>query len=664
MNRVVLKPSQHIWIATTILALLGYASYLFQPLLYPDIFWQLREGLSFLSGGYGGISMPESFGAHAADLIHEYVGYEALLALVYQGAGWWGVWALQVMIPLGIPLFVIIFYFVEGKGKEPYWLAAFGLILLWAVLRVRFQSRPEVLGYVWQMAGCALLLYSGRMPLFRLGLGLGICSFLWSNTHSSFILLFAMCGFWSLEGIFRSGAVYSLDFKKMLPLLLVSLAAFFGAMFHPAGWQRIILPLVHQGNEWAIVITDEMWRSPWILMVNLIVIHLLVLLLLMAKLRERTPFWLFIMASLGLWMTAQHIRYIGVWIIFVSCLLMMLLWSAEEEENQRRNPVWGPWLACLASIFCLLLGLKSYSNYFQWPIQANMVGGDGIQWVAQSGTPKSVLLTDMCAGSYVAELGDSKMRVLLDTGLARFDESTLRSYYYINNQPEALEMALEKLHLDFVLIYGRNARWAAVINKHPDWQLVQYRQGQFVYARRSDDRFEAIHPPEFQQSAWPFFYRLHQVPALKSLEMWCRYPDTLMDETHFPFLWVWLEGLPVETLRELRAQLPQDAPHDVVALIAYAEAGAPRDPQAWREKPWIASFLALQSETKTQAWSLIQNYQPIAHHSAQQEKVRAAMGLEQTEFQKKLVWNEENKAWLAEEILRMNERIASWKQGE
>ncbi len=179
-----------LWIWIALLGISVFFTQVLRPILYSDIWWQLREGQGYLAGGYAAIPTPATFGAIAVPLIHEYVGYEVLLAFFYQWGGWWGVWLLQMLIPLGILLCLTALWVTERPRTNPYWISALGLILLTIILAYRFQARPEVLALVWQVAACCMLLRADRMGRFLVLSGLCFCSMLWSNTHSSFILLF------------------------------------------------------------------------------------------------------------------------------------------------------------------------------------------------------------------------------------------------------------------------------------------------------------------------------------------------------------------------------------------------------------------------------------------------------------------------------------------
>jgi len=651
-----------LWIWIALLGFSVFITQVLQPILYPDIWWQLREGQGYLAGGHAAIPTPATFGAIAVPLIHEYVGYEVLLAFFYQWGGWWGVWLLQMLIPLGILFCLTALWVTERPRTNPYWISALGLILLTIILAYRFQARPEVLALVWQVAACCMLLRVDRMGRFRVLCGLCLCSMLWSNTHSSFILLFFICGLWSAEQLLRSLWTRTLDLGILFFCGLMMLLTVFFACLHPEGWNRLLLPLAHQGNHWAIFLTDEMWRPVWIITLNLAIIHVLVVALCVIKLRKRAPFWLLVLGTVFLWMTAQHIRYIGIWTASSMLVFGLMLFGSHEPTRAKPAPRWSPYLVLLSTIVLLLMTLMNLLIYPRWPVEDSMLGGDAVRWVQEQSPEKGAILSDMCAGSYTTWRGRGKILSLLDTGLARFDESTLRTYYYLNYVPEAFEMALDSLDIDYVLIYGRNANLAMVINQHSDWKLVHYNQGQFVYARKQDAEAQEIGMPMIGQGAESFFYGLNREEPGKSLLRLSKHAGTLLSESSFLFVWDWLTRLPAATLEELEKNKPPGTDSQVGYLLSFVRTGVAPAAEVWGDKVWIAAFISSRQNHTDEAWKIIKGYRPAAHASPIQEKCRANVGIEQNLFQKSLVWNPENKLWLRDSIRQMNERIILWKQ--
>jgi hypothetical protein len=645
------------WKAIAAFGALSFACRVLQPLFYPDIWWQTREGLGYLANGYGGIPEPLAFGEIAPRLVHEYAGYEAVLALLHQGGGWWAVLAFQILVAFGTLLSLAAFWMTQ-PGRRPYWVAGLGLIVMLAVLPERFQTRPETLAMVFQLAVILALLRADQMPrTILLGL-LAFISLLWTNTHSSFVFLVFLGGLWSVEHLIRAILCRELTPAKTgFSVLIIALPGL-AACIHPVGWPRLFLPFTHQTHEWAILLADEMHRPPLAIAFSLGAVQFLVILVTVSRLGRATPVWLMVFSVTALMLTAQHYRFIGVW--SVSALANFALLLLSPSRTPAPEPQWSAALVWVFAVGATAQAIATFPIGQRWPIEDQWMGGDGLRWILRQEPGKKVaVLTDMCAGAYASKIEfGGKAESLIDTGLARFDRDTLRAYYYLHYVPEAFEMALSHLNVDYVLIYGRNAQLASIVNVHPDWELAHYERGQFVYARKGRaglDGTTLVEP--FDQAHLPFFYDLHRTAPHQSLTMWLKHPDLIMDERNFPYLWHWLTSLPPSTLETMEKSIPREADARIGDLLSFARTRKSPPAHAWGEKVWIAAFIALENGDSIAAWSLIRNYAPPNHQSPIQEAARLHVHLPQSPFQRQLIWDARNKAWFRTMLDRLNLKI-------
>ena len=75
-------------------------------------------------------------------------------------------------------------------------------------------------------------------------------------------------------------------------------------------------------------------------------------------------------------------------------------------------------------------------------------------------------------GSYLSLEGNSQFRPLLDSGLSHFSSDTKRYFFFLWHEPDALDLVLQDLHVNYVILNKETFPWTPTIHRLPDWEFV------------------------------------------------------------------------------------------------------------------------------------------------------------------------------------------------
>ena len=163
-----------------------------------DLAYQLRAGSEILAGR--GIPSVDTwtFTASGEPWLDQQWGAQAILAAIYQAAGWAGLAILRaglVAVTFGLVL-VAVRRRAPGLGSRP---AAWLTLAAFVVAAPALALRPQLLGMA--CFALALVLVAGRRERPGLALLLPVVAIAWANVHGSFILAPVLAGLAFLEDV-------------------------------------------------------------------------------------------------------------------------------------------------------------------------------------------------------------------------------------------------------------------------------------------------------------------------------------------------------------------------------------------------------------------------------------------------------------------------------
>lgn len=159
--------------------------------------------------------------------------FQVLVALAYQGGGWLGVQIFKAALvaALGVTLLVVLL----GRGVRPLVAWAFAITSL-AVMRFRFQDRPQLMSYLF-FASVILIVDRARRRRPRALWILPPLFALWSNAHPELLVgLLYLCGVMAGEFLNKQGG--GDDGRRnglVFPLVAPTTACMGASLLNPEG---------------------------------------------------------------------------------------------------------------------------------------------------------------------------------------------------------------------------------------------------------------------------------------------------------------------------------------------------------------------------------------------------------------------------------------------
>ncbi len=233
-----------------------------------DLWWHLRAGEETLRLGQPLLSDTLSYTRAGADWINHSWLSEVGMALLFRGAGFWG---LGVAVA-GLAAFSLGWVYRQMSGP-PLW-RAFLVVLGAMVVAPVWSARPQILSLVCLVAVNQIVLNSerGRGRLFWLVPLFG----LWSNLHGGYVLGLMLLGCELAGGLFerlirQPGAP---EGRKLLVLGGWTLAAAVAVLVNPNGLDMWRIPFQTVGvralqqaiPEWAAADFHQAAQMPFLLM--------------------------------------------------------------------------------------------------------------------------------------------------------------------------------------------------------------------------------------------------------------------------------------------------------------------------------------------------------------------------------------------------------------
>jgi hypothetical protein len=557
-----------------------YAVFTSLSITQVDLWWQLAEGQHILHTGTLPTQPVAAFGLPAAPYFDEYAGYEVVLALIYHVTGFVGIWAVFSAVYLAILLLPAA---TTGRKYPSFDLASI-LALASAILLIhpRLQQRPELVGVLFQVLLMILLRASSLEKITR---RLIICLFLifvaWSNTHSTFLFGLFTLGLWIANEAWRLWKTIPLMVLVRRGAMLVLLAVIASAVT-PYGPRRLLFPFLEASDFGSTSLSPEMWPiltyPPVVLELTAIGLVLLVWGILTTR---PMPLWLIAFSIFSLVISLKSFRFIDF------AAISMLFVYAERREPDAA-PAWqalwflripGTFLLGGLCIFFLFFDvfdlLGTYSDMrveLRFATHGLRYASDMAAYPMEAESRRIPVLSGHGMGSYLSFKENGNFQPLLDSGLSHFSDDTKRYFFLLWSEPEALDLVLKELHVDYVLLDADTFNWILPIRLLPDWQFVTCSDHGMIWKRNPGgphplseaDRsliaqsIDILLQRGFAESA--FAYSTLIDPPAKSLAL-------LADHRGRP----WSEGF----FNSLREWVNRLSPSDVAAFLA-SDSGAHR----------------------------------------------------------------------------------------
>jgi hypothetical protein len=171
-------------------------------------------------------------------------GFQALLYLVFSAGGVYAVSFLCWAVVFGI--YLLLHRSMTLRGADPY-LAVFAIFAFSGFLRIRIQPRPEIFTYLFTALTIFLFAeyyFGEKKRLLYLFPPLII---VWANMHPSYLIAFALCGAFFVDGLARAAWRKELRWDQLkqwvIPPVLVGGAGLIVCGLNPHGYDAILTPL-------------------------------------------------------------------------------------------------------------------------------------------------------------------------------------------------------------------------------------------------------------------------------------------------------------------------------------------------------------------------------------------------------------------------------------
>jgi hypothetical protein len=566
-----------------------------------DLWWQLPEGLKILRTWTLPTAPAIAFGFPAPSYFDEYAGYEVVLALLFKIAGFPGLW----MVFSAMFLAIIFLPVATTAQKYPSFdfFSTAALFFAGLLMKQRLEERPEL------VAGLLLVLLMVMLRNSRLEKitprTLGILFFLflaWTNTHSTFVIGLFTLGLWLACEII-------LKFRKLPLRLLLRQAAAAGAvaliatLLNPYGPRRLLFPFIQASDAGSTALSPEMWPVTECIPVAIAMILITALLLGWGLLTTRgLPLWLVLFSLFSVVLSLKTVRFINL--LAISTLFV---YAGRAGIPATKSPLPLPLgllkdvALCLLCIFLIFGDAFGFlSAYGELRSETRLAThttrfAPEICAIRMNDSPTRVpVLCGHGTGSYLTFGDRIGFRPLLDSGLSHFSNDTKRYFFFLLNDSEALQLVLQRLHVDAVIIDKENFAWTPTLQRLPSWEFVACTDTGMLWKRgngaphplSASDRGQ-IETSIRQMMAngeiiGAFGYSTLLDQPADSLDLLARYDGPPWSDAFFNSLCAWVDTLPLATIRDFLAR-DHPRPYPLVDAILYTRLG----PQAFDD--WIAT---------------------------------------------------------------------------
>ena len=655
-----------------------------------DVWWQLAEGQHILHTGTLPTQPAVAFGLPATPYFDEYAGYEVVLTLLYHVAGFVGLWAAFSAVFLTI-LFLPA---ATTAQKYPSFDLASILALASAILLIhpRLEQRPELVGVLFQVLLMVLLRTSSLEKITaRLVIGLPVLFVAWSNTHSTFLFGFFTLGLWIANEWWRLFRIMPRGILLRRGVML-GLLALIASMITPYGPRRLLFPFLEASDFGSTALSPEMWPiatcSPIVLYITVTGLALLAWGILTTR---RLPLWLIVFSIFTLAISFKSFRFIDF-----AAVSMLFVYAARSDQDADRT--WRlPWflevpralffgVLCLFFLFMDVFNLLS--NYADLRTEIRFAT-HGLRYASDMAAfpvePEAHRIPVLCGhgmGSYLSFEGNGNYRPLLDSGLSHFSDDTKRYFFFVWYEPEALALALQQLHVDYVLLDLETHPWIPLIQQQPDWQFVTCSPNGMIWKRSPNgphplsaaDRALVAESMRQQLAkgnvVGAFDYSTLIDPPAESLAILAHDTGPPWTEGFFNSLWAWTGTLSPADIEAFLAKNPCEQCPLLGAIlaarvgpVAYDQFAAahPKPPGLWYWKA-VAVEALLREDKAKEAREVFNSISPVPPSSTTYyrlwHEVHAQDGTKLSPYGRWQTWNADGRDFITGMSVKLNARLA------
>lgn len=654
-----------------------------------DLWWQLSEGMRILHSWTLPTAPVAAFGIPADPYFDEYAGYEVVLATLFKIGGFPALWIIFAAIYLAIVFLPIS----TSTQKYPAFDFSSTLAMLFAgiLMKQRLEQRPELVGGLLLVLLMVILRRSKLEEIPRRTLvALFFLFVVWTNTHSSFIIGLFVMGQWMLcEYIMKYRRFALPDFFP--GALAMGFAALVGAMVNPYGPRRLAFPFMQGFDPGSTALSPEMWPITDFTSVAGILATISIVLLVWGILTTRgVPLWLMLFSLFAVIVSLRSFRFINILAIAV-----LFVYASRAESVALQKPKMpSRWLSLSKDVaLCLLCVVTIFGGAFSYLFTYDEMRGEkqlaahtirfapDISSVREE--PGNGRIPALCGhgiGSYVSFGDNSQFSPILDSGLAHFSGDTKRYFYFVWEKPEALELALLQLKIDYVLVDRETVPWAATMARLPGWKLVTCDTYGLLWAR--SDGSTTLSPTMRTQveacvelilqrgeTISAFYYSTLLDDPVRSLNIIETYGGKAWREWTFTYFDAWIHTLPVTVIEKyLASEHPHQYPLIDAMLAArlgpdHFEKYAATNPAGPRSWYWdaVEARSALEKGDKSRAKAILDSIQPAPISSVTYYELwNEANGGDLSELNKYgrwQTWNPEAKEFMGGVSSQLNRRI-------
>ena len=445
-----------------------------------DLWWQLSEGSQILRTWALPTGPASAFGLPATPYFDEYAGYEVVLALLFKIGGFPGLWMVFAAVYLAI-LFLPVATSAQKYPAFDFFSTA-ALFFAGILMKERLEQRPEL------VAGLLLVLLMVTLRKSHLekitSRTLAVLFFLflvWTNTHSTFVIGFFTLGLWLTCEMILKFRTFSIRLL-LRGALSMSGAVLIATMLNPYGPRRLLFPFIQAFDPGSTALSPEMWPITDLRTTAGVLVLIAVALMAWGLLTTRgVPLWLILFSFFSVFISFKSFRFINL--LAISVLFVYAARAVPTGAKKSALPM--PLIMLRNVALCLLCIFLIFGDAFSFLFTYEEMRDE-----SRLATHTRRFAPEICAirvnesnarvpvlcghgiGSYLSFEGTSQFRPLLDSGLSHFSSDTKRYFFFLWHEPDALDLVLQHLHVNYVILNKETFPWIPTIHRLPDWKFV------------------------------------------------------------------------------------------------------------------------------------------------------------------------------------------------
>jgi hypothetical protein len=658
-----------------------------------DLWWQLSEGSKILHTWTLPTGPAAAFGLPATPYFDEYAGYEVVLALLFKIGGFPGLWMVFAAVYLAI-LFLPVATSARKYPSFDFFSTA-AMLFAGILMKERLEQRPELVAGLLLVLLLVTLRKSHLEKISSRTLAVLFFLFLvWTNIHSSFVIGFFMVGLWLICEMIFKFRIFPIRIL-LRGALSISGVALIAMMLNPYGPWRLLFPFIQAFDPGSTALSPEMWPITDLTTTAGVLVLITVALLAWGLLTTRgVPLWLILFSLFSVFISFKSFRFINLLAISVLFVYAARTESSGAEKSALPMPLIMLKNVALGMLCIFLVFGDAFSFLFTYE---EMRGESGLATHTRRFAPEicairvdnsNAHVPVLCGhgiGSYLSFEGTSQFRPLLDSGLSHFSSDTKRYFFFLWHEPDALDLVLQHLHVNYIVLNKETFPWVPTIHRLPDWEFVTCDTTGMLW-KRSPGVPHPLSAPDRDQiektvrqllqdgeivGAFDYSTLLDQ--PVDSLDILAQYNGPEWSEAFFNSLCAWVDSLPPIAIQDFFAN-ERFRQYTLVDAVLSARLG----PEAFEKfvaanppgpRPWFWKVLevrnCLRKGDGNQARAIFDTISPVPVSSVTYYKLwhQVRIGDPQTSesgvspYGQWQTWDEDAKLFVVLMSARLNDRI-------